>query len=401
MGKHYWKKRLGKKDLNYINIYLSAYGALGAFLPLIGQYLKLLGFTGVQIGTVTAAGTATAIIASTFLGGLYSKSASKKRFVLKLILAVVLFCLSLYFVHIYALFLVLFCALNFFQAPTIALVDAMAVEDGREFGETRKWGAVGFALGAFVAGKISETVGLQVIFFIYAGCFAVLAWTMYAMSAENQDKGKAVAEKSEKPFKAVLCGNKKYVKLVICAFFINGTVAGHNTYFGFLFVQGGGSIAGIGLVLLLMAGSEAPFMAWADKFAKVFTLEKALLAAMCVSAARFAWYSSCPSATLLLGLFVLQGMSTGVIIVEFVKYVAKIVDSEEVGIAIAVYYAFGSNLSAIFCQFTGGAILDRFGAGGVYAFFACLNFVGVAVYAAGKLYEPAVRIEGRGEGSTD
>lgn len=376
-----------KRNWSYLFLYIFSFGGLGAFLPLLGQYLKLNGFTGTQIGTITSAGTAAAIFATTFWGRLYNSSANKKRFILKLIIAAALFCASLYFVHSYILFLVLFCGLYSFQAPAMALVDAMTIEDGQVFGAARKWGAVGFALGVFFAGKVSEITGLHVIFFIYTGCFIIFAGIVCVMSAGNRGKIPTYSEKPDSLAKTDIYKNKRYIKLVICAFFINGTVVAHNTYFGFLFVHGGGSIAGIGLAFLLMAGSEAPFMAFAGKLSGAFTLEKTLFAAICLSAIRFAWYSTYPSAHLLLFMFFLQGMSTGIALVEFVRYVAKIVDGTDLGIAISAYYAFGSSLSTIFCQLAGGIILDRFNAGGVYGFFSGMNLLGAFLYLFWKLYK--------------
>jgi PPP family 3-phenylpropionic acid transporter len=373
------------RSLTYLSVYLFAYGAMGVFMPLIGQYLNAIGFSGTQIGTITSAGTATAIFATVFWGKLYNKSENKKNVILKLIIAAALVCLSLYFVHMYTVFLLMFCVLYFFQAPAVTLIDAMTIEDGQLFGAARKWGAVGFALGVFFAGRIAEITGLSVIFFLYAGCFIVFAAIIYIMSTGSADKKPAPPE-SLKP-KVAIYKNKKYIKLVICAFFVNGTITANNTYFGFLFIEGGGTIAGIGLAFLLMAGSEAPFMAWADKLAKTFTLEKTLLAAMCLSAVRYAWYAGGPPASLLIGLFFLQGMTVGIIIVEFVRYIAKIVDTEELGFAIAVYYALSSGLSGIFCQMAGGIILDHFHAGGIYVFFSCMNLLGASIYIVGKLYK--------------
>ena len=50
------------------------------------------------------------------------------------------------------------------------------------------------------------------------------------------------------------------------------------------------------------------------------------------------------------------------------------------GMAVAMYYALGSNGSAIVCQLIGGAALDRFGPGGVYFFFAAFNLIGLILY---------------------
>jgi len=375
--------------MSYVWIYMFAFCALGAFLPLIGQYLNFIGFSGTQIGTITSAGTATAIFASTFWGKLYNKRKNKKSFVCKLIMAAALVCIFLSFVENYLLFLVVYCVLYFFQAPAIALIDAITIEDGQSFGAARKWGSVGFALGVFITGQIAEQLGLSMIFWVYIASFTALASIIFVMSRANRDKSLErddAAEKVTEKSNAVFYKNKKYILLVISAFFMYGTIVGNNTYFGFLFIEGGGTLAGIGVAFLLMAGSEAPFMAWTGKLSERFTTEKLLLVACCFSVLRFAWYATCPPASLLLGFFFLQGMTTGIIIVEFVKYVAKIVNEDELGFAISVYYALGTGVSGIFYLMLGGIILDHFSIGMVYVFFACMNLLGVVVYVAGRLH---------------
>ena len=379
-----------QRKMSYVWIYMFAFCALGALLPLIGQYLSFIGFSGTQIGTITSAGTATAIFASTFWGKLYNKRKNKKSFVCKLIIAAALVCVFLSFIENYFLFLMVFCVLYFFQAPSMALIDAITIEDRQSFGAARKWGSIGFAIGVFITGQIAELFGLTMIFWIYIVSFTVVALIIFVMSRAKSDKPiihDEAAEKVTEKSSAVFYKNKKYILLVISAFFLYGTIVANNTYFGFLFIEGGGTLAGIGVAFLLMAGSEAPFMAWAGKLSERFTTEKLLLVAFCLSALRFAWYATCPPAGLLLGFFVLQGMTTGIIIVEFVKYVAKIVKEDELGFAISVYYALGTGVSGIFYLMLSGVILDHYDIGMVYAFFACMNLLGVVVYVAGRLHK--------------
>jgi PPP family 3-phenylpropionic acid transporter len=297
-----------------------------------------------------------------------------------------LVCVFLQFLTTYVAFLLLLCALYFFQAPIIAFVDTMAIEDGRNFGSERKWGAVGFAAGVFLAGEISEKVGLHIIFYLYICCFILFAATVYFMSAgssgDNIQEERSTVSKS----KTSIFKNREYMTLVVCVFFIGGTTMANNTYFSFLFLRGGGSLSGVGFAFLLMALSEAPFMASTEKLIKKLTLEKTLLFSMFVLAARYAWYASCPQSLLLTGTFMLQGMTTGIILVGFIKYIAKVVDPHDLGFAISIYYAFGSSMSTILCQMAGGILLDHFGAGAIYAFFACMNVIGIIVYLIGKMH---------------
>jgi len=375
-----------KRNMKYVNLYIFSYVALGVLLPLLGQYLKGIGYSGTRIGCITAGGTTVAILASAFWGSKFNQSMNKKKMLLRMCAAASLVCVVLFFVKNYFIFLIFFCLLYFFQSPIMAFIDAMAIEDAQPFGAARKWGAVGFASGVFFAGKLSQLLGLPVIFFLYSASFLICALILLVMSKKHYNISAASIPRQKIKSEVVLLANRKYIKILVCAFFMCGSVVANNVYFGFLYTQGGGSVAGIGLAFLLMAGSEAPFMGWSARLADRFSLEKTLLAAMCISVVRFAWYATCPSSALLLVFFFLQGMVNGIMLVELIRYVSKVVNPGQLGMAISVYYALGSSLSTILCQLLGGVLLDFWGTGSVYIFFACMNAVGVIIYIVGKLY---------------
>ena len=90
-----------------------------------------------------------------------------------------------------------------------------------------------------------------------------------------------IASEEKAGFGALL-HNKKYLKLIAAVFFVGGTNVANNTYFTFLYSDCGGSMAGMAAAMLLMVGSEAPFMAWSKKLSDRFTLEKMILAGMII-----------------------------------------------------------------------------------------------------------------------
>ena len=121
-------------------------------------------------------------------------------------------------------------------------------------------------------------------------------------------------------------------------------------------------------------------MQWSAGLAERFSLEKTILGAIAVSVIRFFIYSFEPSYIVLALLFFMQGAVNGIILVEFVRYVNLLAPSGHEGMAVAMYYALGSNGSAIVCQLIGGTMLDHFGPGGVYFFFAAFNLIGLILY---------------------
>jgi PPP family 3-phenylpropionic acid transporter len=388
-----------KRYYSFVGIYTFTYAAIGMLFPLLGQYLALIGFSGVQIGIVTATATAVGIGASPFWGYRFHHSKDSSRVVLILCIIATLIIVSLVFVKQYALFLIGYAAFSFFQTPIMPLTDAMTLENRVPFGAARKWGAIGFAVGVFVAGQIADATSLLIIFPLCAFGYMV-AWIIITRLRRLRKSefhvtadvgcGEHAAEVSKKERHGdygSLLRNKKLMALLFAAFFICGTNVANNTYFGFLYKDVGGSIAGIGLAFLLMCSSEAPFMAWVGRLEKIITLERMILISMTISALRYLWYSTGPAPGLLLGTFFLQGMVNGIVLVGYVQYVSKLVEPAMIGMAMTLYQAVSSSSSSILCQFIGGLILDYYGGIRVYLFFAVYNLIGIILYVGFKLYK--------------
>ena len=109
-------------------------------------------------------------------------------------------------------------------------------------------------------------------------------------------------------------------------------------------------------------------------------MEKMILISMIISASRYLWYSTGPAPEFLLGTFFLQGMVNGIVLVEFVRYISKLVDPAMIGMAMTLYQAVSSNGSSILCQLIGGTILEYYSGIQVYLFFSIYNMIGIVLY---------------------
>ena len=356
-------------------LYFFLYCPLGALCPLIGQYLSSIGFSGTQVGMITSLGTATAFFAGIFWGDMYSNAKQKRRILAFLCLAAAALGVLGAGIRVFPLYALVYCCMYFFQSPLHGLCDSLVLAQQGSFPIIRAFGAVGYSVCVFVTGKLADANGMKTIFYVYAAAFVI---AMALLLREKEPAGSRA--KDEKIRLTALLHQKGFLKLVVCAFFVMGTSMAHNTYFGYLFREGGGDVSGIGLAFLLMCGSEAVFMILIPGLTKKFPSEKLILFAMILSACRFGFYATGPSASMLLGTFFLQGITNGILLVELVKYVNYLVGPKYSSAAIAVYYAVTSNLSVIVCNLTGGIVLDAAGAGAVYAFFSAYNGIAVVLY---------------------
>ncbi len=383
-----------KRDYyNYVGIFIFSYGALGFLNPLLGQYLSSISFSGTQIGMITAAATMTGIFASPYWGKVHHRDEKSKGMntMIFICFAAMLLVLLLMPITIFPIFLLGYCLLSFFQTPVMPLCDAMALDSPHGFGAIRKWGAFGFGVSVLISGQLAEYVGLKIIFPLYSLSFCITALLMVKIKMSKTrihiSQNEITSQEAHLVSYETLLKNKKLMMLLLSAFFICGTSIAHNTYFGFLYTEVGGSLAGIGVAMLLMVAGEIPFMAWTEKISARFSPEKMILVAMCISAARYLWYGTEPNHTLLLATFFLQGMVNGIVLVEFVKYISRLVDQKTIGMAMTLYQSISSNSSTIICLFFGGMVLDSFGPGAVYLFFGCYNIVGIIIYLACGLHK--------------
>lgn len=390
---------------HFTGLYTFSFAAIGVFFPLIGQYLAYIGFSGVEIGIVTASATAIGILSNSFWGAVYYRSNSSKKLIVILCIITALSAQSFIAVKQFEIFLLLYIIVFFFENPIFPLLDAMTIEANYPFGSARKWGAVGFALGIGIAGYIADLTGIISIFPMMGIFFILTGLLLGILIYQRRDfpsriissklkrrngaqRGSAKRQKKYGGYKKLL-KNKKYMALLLCAFFFNGTSMAHNTYFGFLYKDAGGTVAGMGIALLLMVISETPFMAWSEKISARFTLERIIAIAMCVSALRWLWYSISPAPGLITAAFFLQGFTNGIILVETVKYISKLVSPDLISLAIPLYTALSSNCGTITCQLAGGILIEKSGGSGVYFFFGIFNIIGLAIYLICGLHKKA------------
>lgn len=363
-------------------LYFFIYCPLGILCPLIGQYLSSIGFSGAQVGIITSLGTGAAIVAGLFWGKIYANTRRKKWLLALMCISAAALGLVSRSIEIFAAYALIYSCMYFFQGPLHGLADAFVLSKSKKFSAIRAAGAFGYAVAVFSAGQYAQHHGLKDIFYLYALTFMVAA-VLFLREKEPP----VLKETEEKIRIAVLFKNKRFVKLLICAFFFMGTNVANSTYFGYLYREQGGDIAGVGLAFLLMAGSEAPFMALTPMLSKRFGSERIILFAMAAAVARFGFYAAGPDYRMLLATFFLQGITNGIMLVELVKYFGRIVEPKLSSMAISVYYSVGNSLSVILCSLISGIILDAAGPRGVYVFFTAYNLMAVILYIALGMYK--------------
>lgn len=359
-------------------LYFFIYFPLGTVCPLIGQYLSSIGFSGTQVGVVTAFGTGAAVIGGMFWGRVYANSSRKRMVIATMFILAAVSALVSLAITAFLAYTLIYGLLYFNQGPSHGLCDSVVMDRKENFPAIRALGAVGYAIAVFICGQLAETMGLRINFVIHAIAFIIAAFIIMSFRepvnySKKQETGEAITIKE-------LFRDKDFVYLLVFSFFALGPTMSNNTYFSFLFIEAGGDIGGVGLAFLLMAGSEAPFMFLVPWLNKRISTEKLIIIGCVAGLLRFGLYAMGPSTGVLLGTFFLQGILNGILLVEIVKYFGKIVPPRLASLSVATYYALGNSFPAIVCNLLGGAIMDAYGVKGTYLFFAALYVISLVLY---------------------
>ncbi len=364
-----------KKYGIYASWYFFMFFALGTFLPLFSQYLKWKDFSGKELGLAFSLGSLATIIMQPIWGYISDHFKKPKVVINLLIIASSLSTLGIAFspnvvtiTIFYLIFMIFFSGLN-------PVCDSLVLASPFEFGKIRLWGAIGFAIGVQVAGILAEKFGLNIIFPLIIVSYLATLGIVSLIKVEEIEE-----HPISKRDILILLSNKKFIIFLLGSFMIGGTITAHNNYFGILYRELGGSIAGIGLAFLLFAGSEAPVMVFSQNLAKKINLTLALFISSLIFNIRWFWYGTGPNPNFILFLFFLQGLSIGSYLVFVTLFISENTKSNLRTTAIAIYASFSVGIGGMILQYVSGLLLENKGIKFVYTFYFYCTIVASLLY---------------------
>ncbi|MFE8699476.1 MFS transporter [Cytobacillus sp. FJAT-54145] len=368
-----------KKNIKTLQFfYLLVFFAMGGLYPLLSVYLsEVEGLNGYQIGMIMSVGPIMMIFFQP-LWGIFSDASNSPTKVLSATTLIAGASAIGYIVFDqYYLFLAVAIMVAIFQSAIIPISDSISLKYSTKvkynYGNIRLFGSLGFGVAVFVMGRVSEN---NPSFIFYAFFIFLAGASLLAI--------KLPKEKASGP-KKLLSGVKEIITLKKFLFFlaitllIFGPNLANNTYFGLFVEDNGGTYTGIGIAFLVAVLSEIPFMRFASSWIHRLGLLQVSAIAGIVSLARWLFYFTEPSITLVYATAILQGFSIGLFIPAGLQYIRDITTPHLVATAITLYSAIGNGLGNWFCTFVGGIIYEEFSIFSVYLFFAILSAIGVTL----------------------
>jgi len=265
--------------------YFLYFGVMGIFLPYFNLYCHRIGFSGSQIGALSALKSLMMVLTPLLWAMLADRYQIRRPiYILSLMVSTAIW--GLYFLttaYTYMVAITIFYGI--FHAPVISFLEAFTMDilgaQKKSYGKIRVWGSAAFITVTLIMGQLIDLFEVSIILsLIFAGGMIQTA------AAFKMPPVKIGARTSLLP-QIRHFFSKRIIIFLICAFLM---LVSHGAYYAFFSIhleKSGLGGAFIGVAWALASISEIIIMMQSDRILKRFTPEKVLLFAFLTAALRW------------------------------------------------------------------------------------------------------------------
>ena len=349
--------------------YFFYFAVLGIFLPYFNLYCYHLGFSGSQIGALSAVRSLVMVASSIVWGLLADRFNLRRRIYIwcsaasaltwLLFLTTTDFWLMLFFTVIYVCF----------YAPIIAFLEAFTMDELKiqkeSYGQVRAWGSVSFILVVIFFGRAIDQYPIRLILvLIFAGSLLQALGALRMPRFESVDLSR-VSKSGENLL------NRHVGVFLLCGFIM---LVSHGTYYGFFSIHLenlGYSRAFIGLTWAVASIAEIVVMIKSEFVFRRFTLERVLILSFGVAIVRWLMLFTVHSPIMVLLAQLLHAVTYGTFHMASILYMDRLTSEKTKTIGQvannAVQYGLGLMtgffLNGFLYEWTGSRILFLMSAG--------------------------------------
>jgi len=362
--------------------YFWYYAAIGTFMPFAALHYRELGFSGLQVGALTAL-PALGVALSGPLWGAVADSLAIHRRVLRVALALgAIAALAASRVSEFPAVFVLIAMLALASVPVAPLLDSygMTLGDrfGLSYGRLRVWGSLGYMALTLILGRLMGDHATPLLLVAHAVCLALTLLAVFGLPR--------LAERRPRPLLGRLRDVRRNGPLVVLlgvAYLMSSGAAVMYVFLGIHIEDLDGTANLVGPAFAISAASELPIVAFGGWFLTRFGAARLIALALIVYAARFVAFSVAPAGAWILPVQALHGLSYGAFLMASVTLAHRLAGRGQAATAQALLTAMSFGFGSITGSLVGGALLDQLGTVGLFRGAAALMLVTLGVLVAG------------------
>jgi PPP family 3-phenylpropionic acid transporter len=338
--------------------YFLYFGVLGIFLPYFNLYCYHLGFSGFQIGILSAARTLTTIIFPILWGRIADHYRIRKPiFIICNIISAAIWSFMLLTTE-YRLILIITIFYGIFYAPIISFLEAFSIDylgsRKKDYGRLRVWGSISFIATVIVLGKAIDSFTLNIIILLILAGSLLQALFSFKIPAKPRDP-------TPLPAKDKTFFSKPAVMFLWCAFLM---LVSHGTYYGFFSIHLenlGFDKTFIGIAWALASVSEIVVMLKSKTIFKTFSFQSVLLFSFGAACLRWLILFFAHNAILILMTQVLHAFTYGAFHMASILYIDALSPKESKTFGQAVNNAVTYGLGMMVGFFFNGLFYEKVG----------------------------------------
>jgi len=336
--------------------YFIYFGVLGIFLPFFNLYCYHLGFSGIQIGILSALRSAALVLFPLIWGSLADRfNLRKPIYILCTFLSTSTWILYLFFDDFWPM-LMITALYSMFYAPIISFLEAVTMDvlgaEKKSYGRIRAWGSISFIFMVLVLGRIIDLFSLNIILILILAGSLMLAAVSIRIPAVKIPHKDLMAQGAGKLL------TKRSVVFLFCAFLM---LASHGAYYGFFSIHLqnlGYDNTFIGIAWAVASGSEILVMIKSDKIFGRFSLENVLFFSFLTAAVRWMILFFAGSAAVILLSQILHAVTYGTFHMASILYIDHLAPEQAKTLGQAVNNALSYGLGSMAGFFVNGYLYE-------------------------------------------
>jgi len=363
--------------------YFIYFGVLGIFLPYFNLYCYHLGFSGLQIGVLSALRSVAMVFFPLIWGSLADRFHIRKPiYILCTVLSAFIWAFYLFFVDFLSL-LVIAAFYGIFYAPIISFLEAVTMDvlgrEKRSYGRIRAWGSISFIVMVLVLGKIIDLYALDIIIILILAGSLILSAIAVAIPAVNPPKKDLLAPGAGALLK------QRVVVFLFCGFLM---LVSHGAYYGFFSIYlenlgHGGTF--IGIAWGLASTAEILVMIKSDKIFSRFSLENVLFFSFLVAAVRWIILFFANSAAVILLSQLLHAITYGTFHMASILYIDHLTPAKAKTLGQAVNNGLTYGLGLMVGFFVNGYVYEITGPSTLFLMSALIALAGGMLFQSYQL----------------
>ena len=358
--------------------YFLYFGVLGIFLPFFNLYCYHLGFSGFQIGILSAVRSVALVLFPLIWGALADRlNARQPIYILCCFCSALIWMLYLFTVDFWPM-LAITIFYGMFYSPIISFLEAFTMDilgkEKKSYGRIRVWGSISFIAVVVVLGKIIDLYSVEIIVVL------ILAGSLMLSVISTQIPGIEAAKKKRLSRGAKSLLDRHVLVFLFCAFLM---LVSHGAYYGFFSIHlenlGFGSTF-IGLTWALASAAEILVMLRSDQIFNRFSIKAVLIFSFMVAALRWLILFFVQSAVAILLSQILHAITYGAFHIASILYIDRLAPDKAKTLGQAVNNATSYGLGLMVGFFLNGYLYEITGSFALFMISSLIALSGGLIF---------------------